>query len=165
MQDYTENNSTNSSNQEFLTFSLGDEDYGIDILSVQEIRGYESVTKIANMPEFIKGVINLRGAIVPIVDMRIKFNLKQITYNQFTVVIVLNITGRVIGMVVDGVSDVISLHADQIQSTPEFCPALDTQYLIGIGTLENRMIILLDIEMLMASTDMSLVSDPLQLAA
>src|SRR5512134_3750910 len=98
--------------RELLTFTLGSEEYGIDILKVQEIRGYDAVTTIANAPEFIKGVINLRGIIVPIVDMRIKFNLGKVEYNQFTVVIILNIAKRVVGIVVDGVSDVIALTAE-----------------------------------------------------
>src|SRR3990170_1420546 len=106
--------------RELLTFTLGSEEYGIDILKVQEIRGYEAVTHIANAPEFIKGVVNLRGIIVPIVDMRIKFNLGEAEYNEFTVVIILNVAGRVVGMVVDGVSDVIQLAAEQIRPAPDF---------------------------------------------
>ena len=142
---------------EFLAFTLGEENYGIDILTVQEIRAYETVTRIANMPDFIKGVINLRGVIVPIVDMRIKFKLADVVYNQFTVVIVLNVCGRVIGMVVDGVSDVISLTPEQIHPKPEFGSSLDTQYLIGLGTANERMIILVDIERLMSAKDMALI--------
>src|SRR6185369_18058551 len=99
---------------EFLTFTLGDEEYAIDILKVQEIRGYEPPTMIANAPPFIKGVINLRGIIVPVVDLRIKFNLGKIEYTPFTVVIILNVAGRVVGAVVDAVSDVISLTPAQI---------------------------------------------------
>lgn len=142
--------------REYLTFTLGDEEYGIDILTVQEIRGYDTVTKIANAPEFIKGVINLRGTIVPIVDMRIKFNLGNVQYNQFTVVIVLNIGQRVVGMVVDGVSDVITLSPEQVRTAPEFNSALDTQYLMGLGTIDERMIILVDIQRLLMSHDMAL---------
>lgn len=144
--------------REFLTFTLGDEEYGIDILMVQEIRSYETVTKIANAPDFIKGVINLRGGIVPVVDMRIKFRLANVAYNQFTVVIVLNVCGRVIGMVVDGVSDVIALMPEQIHATPEFGSCLDTQYLIGVGTVDKHMVILVDIERLMSSKEMDLVA-------
>jgi purine-binding chemotaxis protein CheW len=144
--------------QEFLVFTLGDEEYGIDILTVQEIRGYDAVTKIANAPEFIKGVINLRGAIVPIVDLRIKFNLGNVTYNEFTVVIVLNLHGRIVGVVVDGVSDVITLRQDQIRPAPEFSSALDTQYIMGLGTVDDRMIIMVHIEKLMSSQDMALTN-------
>ena len=142
---------------EFLAFTLGKEEYGIDILKVQEIRGYEAVTRIANAPEFIKGVVNLRGIIVPIVDMRIKFNLGEPTYDQFTVVIILNIGGRVMGMVVDSVSDVITLSPDQVKPAPEMGTAFNTDYLIGLGTLDERMLILIDIDKLMSSSEMGLI--------
>ncbi len=143
--------------QEFLAFTLGSEEYGIDILKVQEIRGYEAVTRIANSPDFIKGVVNLRGIIVPIVDMRIKFNLGEPTYDQFTVVIILNIAGRVMGMVVDSVSDVITLLQEQVKPAPEMGGALNTDYLIGLGTLDERMLILVDIDKLMSSAEMGLI--------
>jgi purine-binding chemotaxis protein CheW len=146
-----------SAGNEYLAFKLGQEEYGIDILKVQEIRGYESVTRIANAPEFIKGVINLRGIIVPIVDMRIKFNLGEPRYDQFTVVIILSIAGRVVGMVVDSVSDVTTLQPEQIRPAPEMGTALNTDYLVGLGTLEERMLILLDIECLMSSAEMGLI--------
>lgn len=142
---------------EFLTFRLGNEEYGIEILKVQEIRGYEQVTAIANAPAFLKGVVNLRGIIVPVVDMRIKFNLGQAEYDQFTVVIILNVAGRVVGMVVDGVSDVIRLAEDQIRAAPDFsATSFDTRYITGLGTLDERMLILVDIEKLMGSPDMAL---------
>ena len=143
--------------RELLTFTLGSEEYGIDILKVQEIRGYEAVTTIVNAPEFIKGVINLRGIIVPIVDMRIKFKLGSVTYDETTVVIVLNIANRVVGMVVDGVSDVTTLKPEEIRPAPEFGSGLDVQYLQGLGTVDDRMIILVDIEKLMSSRDMELI--------
>ena len=142
---------------EALAFKLGSEEYGVDILKVQEIRGYDAVTKIANAPEFIKGVVNLRGVIVPIVDMRIKFNLGTPTYDQFTVVIVLNIADRIIGMVVDGVSDVITLSAEQIKPAPEMGTALNTDHLIGLGTIDERMVILVDIDRMMSSAEMGII--------
>jgi purine-binding chemotaxis protein CheW len=142
---------------EYLTFTLGAEEYAIDILKVQEIRGYDAVTKIANAPPFIKGVINLRGVIVPIVDLRIKLKLGDFTYDQFTVVIILNIGKRVMGVVVDGVSDVIQLSSDNLHPSPEFGSILDTRYILGLGTVEDRMIIVVDIERLMTSQEMSLV--------
>jgi len=144
---------------EFLAFTLGDEEYGVEILKVKEIRDYERVTRIANMPGFIKGVINLRGVIVPIVDMRIKFNLADPAYDRFTVVIVLTIGGRLVGMVVDGVSDVISLAPEQIRPAPSLRSSLDTRYITGIGTVEQRMVILTDIERLMSSKEMLLLDD------
>ena len=123
--------------RELLTFTLGKEEYGIDILKVQEIRGYDAVTSIANAPEFIKGVINLRGIIVPIVDMRIKFHLDKVEYDQFTVVIILNVANRVVGIVVDGVSDVIALTPEQIKPSPEFSTTLDTQYITGLAVTRS----------------------------
>ena len=150
-----------ASSRELLTFTLGQEEYGIDILKVQEIRGYDAVTKIANAPEFIKGVINLRGIIVPIVDLRIKFHLGNVEYNQFTVVIILNVAKRVVGIVVDGVSDVIALTEEQMRAAPEFSSSLETQYIQGLGTVDERMIIVMDIEKLLSSRDMELFDEVL----
>jgi purine-binding chemotaxis protein CheW len=147
--------------REFLTFRLGAETYGIDILKVQEIRSHETPTTIANAPAFIKGVINLRGVIVPILDLRIRFGLGEARYDEFTVVIILNVAGRVVGVVVDSVSDVLTLSAAAIRPTPEFASAaLDTKYITGLGTVDEQMIILLDIERLMTSADMALVDGP-----
>lgn len=143
--------------QEFLIFTLGDEEYGIDILKVQEIRGYDQVTRIANTPAFIKGVTNLRGVIVPIIDLRVKFAQQGVTYNENTVVIVLNFGQRVVGIVVDGVSDVLSLTNEQIRPAPEFAVTLATEYLTGLGSLGERMLILVDIEKLLSSEEMSLI--------
>jgi purine-binding chemotaxis protein CheW len=142
---------------EFLAFTLGQEEYGIDIQKVQELRGYDPVTRIANAPEHIKGVVNLRGIIVPIIDLRIKFNLGTPSYDQFTVVIILNMASRVMGIVVDSVSDVITLKPEQIKPAPEMGSVLDTGYLIGLGTLDERMLILVDIDKLMSSADMGLI--------
>lgn len=143
--------------KEYLAFRLGDEEYGMDIHKVQELRGYDAVTQIANAPVFIKGVVNLRGIIVPIVDMRIKFNLGKLTYDQFTVVIVLNVVGRVIGMVVDSVADVINLSEEQIKPAPEMGAVVQTEHVTGIGTVDERMIILIDIDKLMSSTEIGLI--------
>ena len=142
---------------EFLAFTMGQEEYGLDILKVQEIRGYEAVTRLANAPEYFKGVVNLRGTIVPVVDMRIKFKLGTPSYDQFTIVIVLNIEGHVMGMVVDSVSDVTTLAPDQIRAAPEMGSAFDSDYLIGLGTVDERMLILMDIDKVMSSDDMGLV--------
>lgn len=147
----------NSTVSEFLAFKLGQEEYGVDILKVQEIRGYESVTRIASSPEYIKGVVNLRGTIVPIIDMRIKLNLGEPVYDEFTVVIVLNIGNHVIGMVVDSVSDVMTLSSDQIRPAPTMASSLESGYLIGIGTLGERMLILVDIDKMMSSEEIQLI--------
>jgi purine-binding chemotaxis protein CheW len=142
---------------EFLTFRLGAEEYGIDILRVQEIRSYEEPTRIANAPEFIKGVVNLRGVIVPVVDLRLKLNCEKVEYNEFTVVIVLNVHGRVVGAVVDSVSDVLELTQEQINAAPEMNTSVDTSYITGIASTAERMLILMDIQALMSSADMGLI--------
>ena len=147
--------------REYLTFRLDQEEYGVEILKVQEIRGYEAPTRIANAPSFIKGVINLRGTIVPIVDMRVRFHCPQIEYNQFTVVIILNLKDRVVGIVVDSVSDVMALPLDEISAAPDIESAIDTSAIVGLGTVGERMLILLDIEKLMGNVDMGLVAPQL----
>ncbi len=150
--------------REFLSFRLGAEEYGIDILKVQEIRGYEAPTRIANAPPFIKGVVNLRGVIVPIVDMRIRFCLEEAEYNRFTVVIILNIAGRTVGMVVDSVSDVLELGGEDVRPPPEFNGAVDANYIVGLGAVKTgdvlRMLILMDIEQVMSSPEMGLRDRP-----
>jgi purine-binding chemotaxis protein CheW len=144
--------------REYLTFRLDQEEYGIDILKVQEIRGYEPPTRVANAPNFIKGVCNLRGTIVPVVDMRLKFNCSKAEYNSFTVVIVLNLRSRIVGIVVDSVSDVMELPPESLKAAPEIESVIDSSAVLGLGSLGDRMLILLDIERLMSGSDMGLVS-------
>lgn len=144
--------------QEFLTFTLGAEEYGVDILKVQEIRGYDTVTRLPDAPDYIKGVINLRGTIVPVIDLRLKFNLGKAEYDGSTVMIVLNVDKRVLSVVVDSVSDVTALASSQLRPAPEFGSAMDTRFITGIGAVDERMLILLDIEKLMTSADMGLVA-------
>jgi len=141
---------------EFLTFTLGAEHYGLDIMRVKEIRGYETVTKIANAPPFIKGVLNLRGDIVPIVDLRLKFDVGEATYNEFTIVIMLHIGERIVGIVVDAVSDVINIGSDEVKPPPQFGVAFDSQYLHGLVAVSDHMIILLNIEKLISSQELGL---------
>lgn len=145
--------------REYLTFRLSQEEYGIDILKVQEIRGYESPTRIANSPAFIKGVVNLRGTIVPIIDMRLKFNCSEAEYNSFTVVIILNLRNRIVGIVVDSVSDVLELPPESIKAAPDIESIIDAGCILGLGSVGDRMLILLDIERLMAGVDMGLVAN------
>lgn len=142
------NLSSPTAEQEFLAFTLGQEEYGIDLRNVQELRGYETVTQLANTPDYLKGVLNLRGTIVPIVDMRIRFNVGEPVYDQFTVVVVLNVRGRIVGIVVDGVSDVVALEPDQVSPAPQM-GAVTTDHLLGLGVLDDRMLILLDIDRLL----------------
>ena len=145
--------------EEFLSFRLGAEEYGVDILKVQEIRSYDTVTRLPEAPEYIKGVINLRGTIVPVVDMRLKLKLGSAEFDNQTVMIILNVADKVIGMVVDGVSDVITLAASQIRPPPEFSGDMDTRYITGLGAVEDRMLILVDIERLMTASDLAVLED------
>ena len=146
--------------QEYLTFCLGEEEYGVDILKVQEIRSYDTVTRLPAAPSYIKGVINLRGTIVPIVDMRLRFAMAEARYDEFTVMIVLSVAGRIVGLVVDGVSDVITLADTQIRPAPEMSSkALDGRFITGLGALEERLLILIDIEALISGEALGLVAD------
>jgi purine-binding chemotaxis protein CheW len=145
-------------NAQYLVFSIGQEDYAIDILKVQEIRSYENVTRIPQSPPFIKGVTNLRGVIVPIIDMRIKFDLEKVEYVDETVVIVVNVGQRVVGIVVDGVSGVMSLSVEQMKPAPDFTQSMSSDYISGLASFENRMLIVVDIDKLLTSEEMALVS-------
>ena len=145
--------------REYLTFRLDQEEYGIDILKVQEIRGYERPTRIANAPLFLKGVVNLRGTIVPIVDMRLKFNCAKADYNSFTVVIILNLCNRIVGIVVDSVSDVMELPSENLKAAPDIESIIGSEAVLGLGSLGTRMLILLDIEKLMSGVEMGLTAD------
>ncbi len=144
---------------EFLTFALGEQQYGVDILKVQEIRGYEGVTGIPNTPAHIKGVINLRGTIVPVLDLRLKFRLGEARYDGFTVMIILNLGERTVGVVVDAVSDVVQLKAEQIRPAPPLGAGVDARYLVGVGVIEKRMVLLIDIERLLGSEDLALIDN------
>src|SRR4051795_12739111 len=159
MQTFQANQDPTQARREFLSFVLGEAHYCIDILKVQEIRTYEPPTRIANTPAFIKGVINLRGNIVPIIDLRMKFGLPEQRYDTQTVVIVLNVAKRTIGVVVDGVSDVIAVPASEIKPPPELAGGLDTQYLQGLATVGAQMMIIIDIEKLMSSRDMAIMDE------
>lgn len=150
---------TSAGAREYLTFRLDQEEYGIDILKVQEIRSYEPPTRIANAPAFIKGVVNLRGTIVPIVDMRLKFSCTNAEYNSFTVVIILNLRNRIVGIVVDSVSDVMELPAESLKAAPDVESVIGNDAVLGLGSVGERMLILLDIEKLMSGVDMGLASD------
>ncbi|MBS1144893.1 MAG: chemotaxis signal transduction protein [Proteobacteria bacterium] len=155
-QTHTRGQAQDTIGSEYLTFTLGSEEYAIDILRVQEIRAYEAVTRIANLPDFIKGVIDLRGVIVPIVDLRIKFGLPA-EYSPLTVVIILNIHNRVIGIVVDGVSDVALFKEHEIKPAPDFSAKFDTRYILGLASLDKRMIIVTDISKLLSGQEMALL--------
>jgi purine-binding chemotaxis protein CheW len=143
---------------QYLTLRLGSEEYAIDILRVQEIRSYEEPTRMVNAPPFIKGVVNLRGVIVPIVDLRMKLNLSKVEYNEFTVVIILNVRGTVIGAVVDSVSDVVTLDASAIKPAPQFETSLDSRFISGLANVGDRMLIVMNMEALMSNAEMGMVA-------
>lgn len=156
----------NEPSQEFLTFRLGDEEYGVDILKVQEIRGYDTVTKIPDAPDYVKGVINLRGTIMPVVDLRIRFRLGEPSYDEFTVMIILHLESRKVGIVVDSVSDVMNLRDSQILPPPDFGGHLNASSIKGLGSAGDRLVILIDIERFMASEEMALsTAEPISAAA
>jgi purine-binding chemotaxis protein CheW len=146
---------------QYLTFMLAGEEYGLDILSVQEIKGWDSVTSIPNTPAYIKGVFNLRGTIVPIIDLRERFGLEKLNYGPTTVVIILKVRSesrtRTMGMVADAVSDVYSLDNDQIKPAPEFGSAIDTQFVKGLATVDQKLVILLDMDLLLNSGELAIL--------
>lgn len=143
--------------REVLVFVLGAEEYGVDILKVQEIRGYEKVTPLPGAPAYLKGVVNLRGIIVPVIDLRIKFGMADPRYDSFTVVVILRLAGRVIGIVVDGVSDVVQLADDDVKAAPQLGSTIEAGFLAGLATKDDRMVLLLDIEKLLSSGELDLV--------
>jgi len=146
---------------QFLTLRLGEEEYAIDILRVQEIRSYEEPTKMVNSPGFIKGVVNLRGVIVPIVDLRLKLNIPKVVYDEFTVVIILNIRGMVVGAVVDAVSDVVTLTSQHIKPAPQFESAIDARFIVGLANLDERMLIVMNMEALMNTAELGMMASSL----
>ena len=138
---------------QYLTFQLGEELYGVDILRVQEIKGYTTVTKIPNTPAHIKGVLNLRGTIVPIVELRTKFGMPMIDYTMFTVIVVVVVRDRIMGLVVDSVSDVLNISKQDIQAPPEFGAKVDVSVLTGIGKSGDKLVALLNIDRLLSEDE------------
>jgi purine-binding chemotaxis protein CheW len=139
---------------QFLTFTLGSEEYGVEILKVQEIKGYSAITPIPNTPAHIKGVMNLRGTVVPIVDLRKKFSLKEVEYDKFAVIVVVQVRGRVMGLIVDAVSDVLNISEEEIQATPDFGAQVDTRFISGMTRANERLIVLLDIEKVLGGEEL-----------
>jgi purine-binding chemotaxis protein CheW len=148
--------------REFLTFRLGHEDYAIDILTVQEIRMFESVTKLPGTPDYVKGVINLRGVIAPVIDLRVKFGFEKAEYGPFTVLVVLRVSERLAAVVVDAVADVVALSEDQVKPAPELGTAINIEYVMGLGTRGEQMLILLDIEKLITSRELGMFDEELE---
>lgn len=148
---------------EYLSFQLGREEFCLEILKVQEIRSYVDITPIANTPDYIKGLLNLRGEVVPILDLRMRLHFKHIEYNEFTVVIILNLQGHNVGIVVDSVSDVIALNLDQVRELPEVISSVQTKYITGVVTIDMRTLVLIDVERLLNRDELhAAVSQPIQ---
>ena len=143
--------------KQYLTFDLADEHYGVDILKVQEIKGYSAVTRIPNTPDYLKGVLNLRGTIVPIVDLRLKFDMGATEPTSFTVIVVVNVRERVMGFLVDGVSDVLELASKDVQPPPELGSKVDITFVAGIGNCNDRLVTLLDVDRVMSEEDIEKV--------
>jgi len=154
-----------SEDQQYLTFNLADEYYGVDILKVQEIKGYTTVTRIPNTPNYLKGVLNLRGTIVPIVDLRMKFGMGTTDPTPFTVMVVVNVRNRIMGFMVDAVSDVLDLNAKNIQPPPELGSAVDITFVAGIGNSNDRLVTLLDIDRVLTEEEVTEVTDVVAVAA
>jgi purine-binding chemotaxis protein CheW len=145
---------------QFLTFSLGQEEYGIELLKVQEIKGYSAITPIPNTPPHIKGVMNLRGAVIPIVDLRLRFGMEAIEYTQFNVIIVINVGTKVMGLLVDAVSDVLNVAPEDIRPAPDFGAHADTRFISGMASAGDKVAVLLDIDTLLSDADLTVAADP-----
>ena len=153
---------TNSENAKALTsqhvtFLLGDETYGISILKLNEIIAYQDCTTIPNVPGFIKGVLNLRGIVVPVIDLRERFTMEKKTYDQFTVIMILDVSGRTMGLIVDAVSDVVTLNDEDIKPRPNFSTGISTHFIHGMGLKDNKFIILLDVDRLLSDEELNMV--------
>ncbi len=152
---------TTDENQ-FVTFKLDEETYGIEILKVQSIIAYEEITLIPNVPNYIKGVLNLRGSVIPIIDLRLKFNMEQKEYNLFTVIMVAEIKERLIGMVVDNVADVVSIPEDNVNQSPGFSTKIDTSCIKGVGNVDDRLIIIIDVEKMLLDDEIAKIDNSSQ---
>lgn len=136
---------------QYLTFTLGAEEYGVEILKVQEIKGYSQVTPIPNTPPYVKGVMNLRGSIIPVVDLRSKLSMDETAYNQFTVIIVIRVGPKTVGLVVDAVSDVLNIPTQDVQATPDFGAQVDARFISGMAKAGEKLVVLLDIDKVLGS--------------
>jgi purine-binding chemotaxis protein CheW len=151
----TDSMASAADNGQFLTFTLQNEEYGIEILKVQEIKGFSKITPIPNAPSFVRGVMNLRGTVVPIIDLRARFAMTEKEYDQFTCIIVVNVGTRVVGLVVDTVSDVLNIPNDSIAEPPELASVGDSSCITGMGKLGERIVMLLDTARLVGVEELS----------
>jgi purine-binding chemotaxis protein CheW len=140
---------------QYLTFTLGQEEFGVEILKVQEIKGYSAITPIPNTPAYLKGVMNLHGTIIPVVDLRAKFSMAQAEYNQFTVIIVVTVGSKIMGLVVDAVSDVLNIPRTDIQDTPDFGAQVDAEFINGVAKAGEKLVVLLDIDKVLSGEELA----------
>jgi purine-binding chemotaxis protein CheW len=145
---------------QYLTFTLGGEEYGVEILKVQEIKGYSAVTPIPNTPPYVKGVMNLRGTIIPVVDLRAKLSMAEAEYNQFTVIIVVTVGTKVVGVVVDSVSDVLNIPKTDVQATPDFGAEVDARFINGMAKAGEKLVVLLDIDRVLRGDELAPLGSP-----
>lgn len=150
-----ENKPDTASTEQFVTFIIGNETYGIEVLKVQEIIGMTHITHVPNTLSFMKGVINLRGSVVPVIDMRKKIGMEEIEYNSFTVIIITEVKGKLIGMIVDSVQDVVTIPVQKIQDTMRFTSHVSTDYIKGIGQIDDNLVIILDVDKLLTSEELA----------
>jgi purine-binding chemotaxis protein CheW len=143
----------------YLTFVLGDEEYGIDITKVKEIIGVMDITHIPRTPPFIKGVINLRGKVIPIIDLRLKFGMEELAHTRETVFIVVEVGGALVGIVVDTVREVLNIHEAEIEPPPQFGSRLNTEFILGMGKVQGKVKILLDIDRALTAEEASLLAN------
>ncbi len=155
--DIRTNNSEDIDLAQYVTFAIGEETYGVEVLKVQEIIGMTKITAIPNSLVFMKGVINLRGTVVPVVDMRLKFNMDERAYDNTTVVLIVEVQKKLVGMIVDAVSDVASLPLENIQDTPHFTARIETDYIRGIGNLDDLLIIVLDVDRILTLKELEMM--------
>ena len=145
---------------QYLTFTLDQEEYGVEILKVQEIKGYSAITPIPNTPSYIKGVMNLRGTIIPVVDLRSKFSLEEAEYNRFSVIIVVTVGTKVMGLVVDAVSDVLNIPNADLQAPPDFGAQVDITFIKGMTKAGEKLVILLDLDKVLGGEELATLGSP-----
>lgn len=141
--------------QQYLTFLLEDQEYGLEIFKIREIRGYAPITPIPNVPAHVRGVMNLRGTVLPVIDLRMKFRLPQVEYNKFTVIVIATVADKIVGLLVDAVSDVLTVEQDAMRDAPDFGAAVDTRYINGVFQSRERLTVALNLEELLSECDLA----------
>jgi purine-binding chemotaxis protein CheW len=144
-----------ANDQQFLTFLLEDQEYGLEIFKIKEIRGYSSITPIPNVPSHVRGVMNLRGTVLPVIDLRMKFNLQAVEYNRFTVIVIASVGDKTVGLLVDAVSDVLTVPEDSIRPAPDFGTSVETRFIHGVFQSRDKLVVGLDLEQLLKDGELA----------